>query len=107
MARPENWIIPAGASPVRVITGESLVRRRGELAAWGVKSLLGGSKRASRRANRQGSSSLVPFTLGKPAAHVKAQATSIPVVTQVGSFRGIGSCACARDGSGSERPDLP
>jgi hypothetical protein len=113
--RPENWIIPAGESPVRVKAGKPgsrprfvVERRRAER---GVKSLFGGSKRAGRRSTRAESCSLVTFTMGEPSRSYHGEgsirSTGVPDMPLVGSLRGMGSGTYARDDSGQERPVLP
>ena len=116
MLRPENWNIPAGESPVRVIAGEpgsrprSVVERR--RAERGVKSLLGGSKRAGRSATRCEPCSLVTVTMGEPSRSHHGEGPRptywlVPETPLVGSPRGMGGGTYARDGSGQERPVWP
>jgi hypothetical protein len=112
MLRPENWISPAGVSPVRVIAGEPgsrprfvVERRRAER---GVKSHFGGSKRAGRSAFWCESCSLVIETMEEPSRSCRGEGhvrrIGVPDMPTVGSFRGMGSGTCARVGSGQERP---
>ena len=113
MVRPESWTRPAGVSPARVIAGEpgsrprSVVERR--RAERGVKSLLGGSKRAGRSATRHESCSLVKFTTGEPSRSFRGEGPcptswQVPERPLVGSPRGRGIGTHARSGSEQERP---
>jgi hypothetical protein len=112
MLRPGNWTRPAGASPARVIAGEPGSRPRSAVerprAERGVKSLLGGSKRAGRSAEGCESCSLVTSTTGEPSRSYHGQGhvrpTGVPELPQVGSLRGMGSGTYARSCSGQERP---
>ena len=115
MVRPENWISPAGESPVRVNAGEPGSRPRFVTERWraerGVKSLFGGSKRAGRRTTRSESYSLVTFTTGEPSRSCHGEGSTWPNwrpdMPLARSLRGKGSGTYARDGSGQERPVLP
>ena len=113
VVRPESWTRPAGVSPARVIAGEPGSRPRfvaeRRRAERGVKSLLGGSKRAGRSATRRESCSLVTFTTGEPSRSRHGEgprptAWQGPEMPQVGSSRGMGSGTYARSGSEGERP---
>jgi hypothetical protein len=99
MLRPENWTIPAGGSPVRVIAGEPGSRPRSVIERWlaerGVKSLFGGSKRAGRSATRCEPCSLVTPTTGEPSRSFHGEGPRptywpVPEMPLVGSPRGMG-----------------
>ena len=114
MVRPENWISPAGESPVRVNAGEPGSRPRFVTERWraerGVKSLFGGSKRAGRSVTRRESCSLVKFTTEEPSrsCHGEGNIRSIgvPEMSLVESFRGTGIGTYAGLDSEQERPVL-
>ncbi len=115
MLRPESWTRPVGASPTRVMAGEPGSRPRFVTERWradrGVKSLLGGSKRAGRSAIRRESCSLVTVTTREPSRSRPGEGsirpTGVPDKPLVESLRGMGIGTYARLGSEQERPVFP
>ena len=112
VVRPESWIRPTGASPVRVSVGAPGSRPRSvderRRAERGVKSLFGGSKRAGRSATRRESCSLVTDTTGEPSRSLHGEgpcpATAVPNIATLGLSGVWGSGTYARPGSEQERP---
>jgi hypothetical protein len=112
MLRPESWTRLAGGSPVRVIIGEPGSRPRFVIersrAERGVKSLLGGSKRAGRSATRNESCSFVRLTMEKPSRSFHGEGHARQYwcsdLSAVGFFRSMGSGTYAKSGSEQERP---